>query len=147
MNTKPILILEDNDIDYDTISVTLRQQGFVNPLFRATDGEGCLELLQRSVAANMQVEASIVLLDLNTPGLDGRDVLAELRSHPSMARLPVVILTSSANPSDIEYCYQAGANAFHRKPLDIVDFRGLVREIATYWLNCAVLPGDRGMRM
>ena len=114
---------------------------------RATDGESCLELLQRSLATNSEIEASMVLLDLSTPGLDGRDVLAEMRSDPSMAGLPVVILTSSANPSDIAYCYQKGANAFHRKPLDVVDFRGLVREIATYWLTSAVLPSIRGMRM
>jgi CheY-like chemotaxis protein len=140
MRGKPILIVEDNDLDFEAINESLRAAGFRNELHRALHGEACLEMLHGT--GEKHVEPAIVLLDLNTPGIDGRTVLAEMRADERFKSIPVVVLTSSANPRDIEYCYKTGANAYHVKPLEVPLFDEVVRDLAVYWLEEVVLPGS-----
>lgn len=79
-------------------------------------------------------------MDLNTPGDDGREALREIRSDASLAALPLVVLTASANPRDLQYCYREGANAYHVKPVDHAAHLRVLQQIFAYWLGSVVLP-------
>lgn len=133
-----ILVLEDSDEDFDTIKEAVRHAKLAIELKRVTTGDACLELLR--VSKSRALRPDIVLLDLNTPGLDGRDTLCEIRADARLAPLPLVVLSSSANPRDIDACYRAGANTYHVKPTRYADCRDLVVKILEYWLVHAVLP-------
>jgi chemotaxis family two-component system response regulator Rcp1 len=82
----------------------------------------------------------LVVLDLNLPGKDGREVLSDLKTDPALARIPVVIFTSSEASSDISRCYELGANCYLRKPGNLPDFVAVVQSMADFWLGFAILP-------
>jgi CheY-like chemotaxis protein len=86
----------------------------------------------------------LVLLDLNLPRKDGREALAEIRAHPDLRRLPVVVLTTSAAPNDIERCYELGANSFITKPSSFEELVALARLIDKYWFGVVGLPRAEG---
>lgn len=135
---KPLVILEDSDEDFAAIYDALQRAEVTNPILRLSDGELCLELLL--APTKRRLDPCLLLLDLNLPGMDGRSVLVELKEHATLCMLPVVIFTTSANPSDVTACYRAGANSYHIKPLDVPTFRQVIYDIARYWLNEAILP-------
>lgn len=81
-----------------------------------------------------------ILLDLNLPGTDGREVLSIIKTTAALKSIPVVILSTSANPKDIAACYQAGANSYLLKPMRIDDLRKLLRIFLAYWFEIAILP-------
>ncbi len=140
MNGPPILVVEDSDDDFETVEHAIRAAGLQNPLHRATSGGMGLELLRGQVGTPLR--PAFVLLDLNTPGVDGREALREIRADARLRSLPVVVLTTSANPRDIDDCYRAGANAFHVKPVAHGDHLQVVQAVFTYWLGEPKLPGD-----
>jgi CheY-like chemotaxis protein len=84
--------------------------------------------------------ALLVLLDLNTPGDDGRDVLRDIRSDNVLVTLPVVVLSASANARDLQFCYANGANAYHVKPVDHALHLKVLQDVFAYWLGSVVLP-------
>lgn len=134
---KPLVILEDSDEDYAAIYDALQRAQVTNPILRLSDGELCLELL---LAPNKRrLEPCLLLLDLNLPGMDGRTVLTEIKAQAALKTFPVVIFTTSANPSDVSACYRAGANSYHIKPLDVPAFRQTISTIAHYWLTEVIL--------
>ena len=128
---RTILIIEDSDEDFETIERIVRQTGLAR-ILRATNGEGGLRLL-RDEMKNHCIE--LILLDLNMPGLDGRDTLHEIKTDENLRLVPVVVFTTSSNPRDIQSCYCNGANSYHLKPLDLHDFEAVVETIVDYWLN------------
>jgi CheY-like chemotaxis protein len=83
---------------------------------------------------------SLILLDLNTPQGDGRDALRAIRQNERLRALPLVVLSTSSNPRDVEYCYAAGANAYHTKPVSYPEHLRTLRSIFDYWLTGVVLP-------
>lgn len=141
---RPVLVVEDSDEDFDTLCEAVERSGLVYPLCRATTGEGCLTLLRgEGVAA---IRPALVLMDLNTPGTDGREVLAAIKADPALRDLPVVVVTTSANPKDLAFCYHAGANAYHVKPVRYGDHLQVLRDVLGYWLGCVALPDGEGTR-
>jgi CheY-like chemotaxis protein len=132
-------VVEDSDEDYDTIVDALQWSRVTATLIRVKTGDQCLAALR---ADNPHLWPSFVLLDLNIPGLDGREVLSEIRRDVQLRKLPVIILSSSANPKDLAYCYHRGANAYHVKPVRYNDHLDLLAKIFTYWLSFALLPED-----
>jgi CheY-like chemotaxis protein len=130
----PLFILEDSDEDFDTILEAAVVAGLTNDIRRATTGEGCLVLLRAA-----RIASAVVLLDLSTPGLDGRETLLEIRRDPVLRDVPVVVLTTSSNPRDIAFCYRAGANAYHVKPVRYEDHVRVLLELLRYWLKTVVL--------
>jgi CheY-like chemotaxis protein len=138
----PVFVLEDSDEDFDTVQEAWRAAGLTNAIHRAKTGDHFLALLRAS-----PTRPALVLLDLNTPGLDGRETLREIKSDPSLHDLPVVVLTTSANPRDLVFCYGVGANAYHVKPVRYADHLAVLRTLLGYWLGSVALPGyDRGAR-
>ena len=137
-----VLVLEDSDEDFDTLLEAAKRAELSNPLHRATTGDDCLALLRGEAGAGLR--PGIVLLDLNTPGTDGREALVAIRTNPSLRSVPVVVLSTSANPRDVSYCYEQGANAYHVKPVRYDEHLGLLNKVFAYWLRDALLPGASG---
>lgn len=138
-----VLVVEDSDEDFDTVVEALGKMSLRNPVRRASTGDHCLELLRGSDGAT-RLRPALVVLDLNTPGLDGRDALAEIRADPSTLQLPVVVLSTSASARDAAQCYERGANAYHIKPTRYADHLQLVQDLLGYWLGQVVLPTPEG---
>jgi CheY-like chemotaxis protein len=137
-----IIILEDSDEDFDTVVQAVRKAGIVAEVRRTTTGSGCLDLL-RGLSA---LRPAMVLMDLNTPGTDGREALATIKGDDALKRFPVVVFSTSSDPRDLAFCYAAGANAYHVKPVRYPDHLQLVVELLTYWLERVVLPDPGGTK-
>ena len=104
------------------------------------DGEQALAFLRREGAYAEAPRPKLVLLDLNLPRKDGREVLEELKSDSTLSRIPVIVLTTSAAESDILHSYDLQANCFITKPLDLDEYFSVVRSIEDFWLTTARLP-------
>jgi CheY-like chemotaxis protein len=149
----PILVVEDNDEDFDVLRLLLVSIGVRNPLKRcATSGDALAAFarigLGRPGGAPMPGGAradrlpSLVLLDLNLPGIDGRELLQRFRADPGLRGVPVVVFSTSANPRDVRFCYEAGANAYMVKPVDLDRPERMLRATVEFWLNAAVVPAE-----
>jgi CheY-like chemotaxis protein len=132
-----VVIVEDSDEDFDTASEAIQRAGMNIELQRFTTGDGCIEWFARQPDAGMP---PLVLLDLNIPGRDGRDVLQAIRDRPALRSLPVVIVTTSANPRDVRWCFERGANAYHVKPMPYAEHRRGLEQLFFYWLRLVQLP-------
>ncbi|MDD3762642.1 MAG: response regulator [Nevskiales bacterium] len=136
-----ILLVEDNPADVRLTEEMLRMAGFPHRLQVARDGEQALQMMRREAGyANLPVP-DLVLLDLNLPRIDGREVLRQIKQDTVLRRTPVLILTTSQAEGDIKACYDAHANCYLTKPVDIVDFGRLIELIRDFWLGVVRLPG------
>jgi CheY-like chemotaxis protein len=143
----PILIVEDSPEDYETTVRGLQRAGLANPIFHCEDGEDALDFLHRRGAYTDAASAprpGIILLDLNLPGTDGREVLAEIKNDPGLRTIPVVVLTTSTDEIDIQRCYQAGANSYVHKPVGLEGFMMALQRLKDYWFEVVVFPKDSG---
>ena len=136
-----VLVVEDNDEDYETVAEAARRAEIPNLLRRVTSGGECLRLLQQSVQ-HRSVLPALVLLDLNTPGDDGRDALRQIKACEQLRAIPTVVLSTSSNPRDVDFCYAQHANAYHAKPVSHLAHLQTVQDIFSYWLGCALLPTE-----
>lgn len=134
----PVLVVEDSDDDFDTVQMLVREAFRDNTLQRASTGDDCLLLLRG--AGDDPVRPAFILMDLNIPGLDGREALKDIKKDPRLRSVPVVVFTSSSNPVDLAYCYEFGANAYHVKPLRYEDHLKTLREVFEYWLESVDRP-------
>jgi len=134
------LLVEDSDEDADTVAEAFRRSGIAGQLQRVTNGEECLVLLRRATTH----QPALVLMDLNTPGLDGRDALREIKEDAKLRFIPVVVTSASANPRDLEFCYSAGANAYHVKPVSHPHHLDAMTQLLQYWLGAVTLPAYQG---
>lgn len=132
----PVVIVEDSDEDYETIQEALRRAGLAADLRRVTTGGDCLDLLRGGAG----LRPALMLIDLNTPGTDGREALGVIKTDAELRNCPVVVFSTSANPKDVAFCYRAGANAYHVKPVRYTDHLRVVIDVLSYWLACVVLP-------
>jgi CheY-like chemotaxis protein len=130
MTDKLILLVEDNPDDEKLTLRALKKNNIANPVKVARDGQEALDFLFDPA----QELPAVVLLDLRLPKVGGLDVLKRLRADPVRKFLPVVILTSSAEQSDIVHGYSIGANSYIRKPVDFQQFSAAVRQLGMYWL-------------
>ncbi len=128
---KQILLVEDNPDDAELTRIAFADSGGDYRLRVVGDGAEAVAYLQRCPPAELP---ALVLLDLNLPKLDGREVLQAIRAHPATSKLPVVVLTTSAEPFDVDQVYALGANSYIQKPVDFERFVEVVRQIGLYWL-------------
>lgn len=140
--TRPaeILLVEDNPSDIYLTEVALEEARLESRLHVVEDGETALAFLRRQADYARAPRPEIVLLDLNLPGMDGRQVLAEIKSDQSLRAIPVIVLTTSTAPSDVARCYDLHANCFISKPVDFDQFENVVRTIESFWLRFVTLP-------
>ena len=121
----------------------LRNSGLANPIVHVTTGEAALDYLYRRgkyTDEAYQGQPSVVLLDLNLPGIDGAEVLESIRADANLQLLPVIMLTTSDSPEDVERVYRAGASSYVRKPVDLDRFMEAIRRLREYWFEVVVLP-------
>ena len=138
-----ILLVEDSDEDYMAFTRALRDTAVTVSLPRCTRGEEALDYLYRRGRFAEPTNAprpALVLLDLNLPGLDGRELLTMIKEDEHLKSIPVVIVTTSHNPRDVEWCYQHGANSYQVKAIGYEQFRSAMRLLVEYWLTVCVLP-------
>lgn len=142
LSSRPVLVVEDSDDDFETIREAALRAGVTNPLMRFTSGDQFLGQLARREFR--QDFPALVLMDLNLPGTDGRQTLAELRRDPRWRPVPVLVLTTSRNERDVVFCYKTGANVYHVKPVSYLDHLDLVSTALNYWLKRVTLPECEG---
>jgi CheY-like chemotaxis protein len=131
---RPIMMVEDNPMDVDLTLQAFQEQGLSNPFIVCRDGEEALNFINaHNSAGNPQIPL-IMLLDLRLPKVDGIEVLRQARQDPVWKQVPVIILTTSQQDTDIESAYQMGANSYIVKPVDFVKFADVVKRIRIYWL-------------
>ncbi len=135
-----ILLVEDNPGDADLARETLTTSKMKNNLHVVSDGEKAMEFLRKQGPYASAPRPDIILLDLNLPRKDGREVLAEIKQDEDLKRIPVVILTSSSAEEDILKSYNLHANCYVTKPLDFAQFTKVVHSIEDFWLTIVKLP-------
>ena len=146
MTTGPqqaILLVEDSPEEYEATVRALKRAGLANPVYRCEDGDEALDFLFRRgayVEPTAAPRPGIILLDLNLPGTDGREVLAEIKADESLQLIPVIVLTTSTDERDIELCYRYGANSYVKKPVDLQGFLQAIQRLRDYWFEVVILP-------
>ena len=137
-----ILLVEDNPADVRLTQEAFREGKILNNLFVARDGVEALDFLRRRGRFTGAVRPDLILLDLNLPRKDGREVLAEIKTDPVLMRIPVVVLTTSRAETDIVKTYNLHANCYVVKPVDLEQFCEVIKAIDNFWLTAVTLPGD-----
>jgi CheY-like chemotaxis protein len=135
-----ILLVEDNPADVRLTVEILKETKVRNTLTVAADGVEALDLLRRNGRYTHATRPDLILLDLNLPRKDGRQVLAEIKADPVLRLIPVVILTSSKAEEDIAKSYSLYANCYVTKPVDLEQFVKVVKSIEDFWLTIVKLP-------
>ena len=135
-----LMLVEDNPGDVDLTLEALRDARVRNRISVAHDGLDALARLTRQPPHEEHPRPDLILLDLNLPRMDGRELLARIRANESLANIPVVILTSSAAERDIVRTYALHANCYVTKPIDLDQFIEVVRSIQYFWLTVVRLP-------
>jgi two-component system, chemotaxis family, response regulator Rcp1 len=135
-----ILLVEDNAGDVRLTREALKEGRIRNRLHVVNDGENALRFLRKQAEYAEVPRPDLILLDLNLPRLDGREVLAEIKNDPLLKQIPVVVLTSSRAEKDLLSAYDQHANCFITKPVGFEDFMDVVRSIESFWLTIVILP-------
>jgi CheY-like chemotaxis protein len=137
MDSKLILLIEDNVDDERLTLRALRKNNIMNEVVVACDGQEAVDYLFGTGSfsgRDMSVMPAVVILDLKLPRVSGLDVLRRIRQDPSTQHIPVVVLTASEDEKQIEESYSLGANSFIQKPTDSAEFSEMVLQLAMYWL-------------
>ena len=137
-----ILLVEDNAADVRLTEEALREGKVRNNLHVARDGMEALEFLKRQGKHAKATRPDLILLDLNLPRRDGREVLAEIKNDPELKMIPVVVLTTSSAEADILKSYKLHANCYITKPVDLEQFVSVVKSIDDFWLTVVRLPSE-----
>ena len=140
-----LLLVEDSPEDRTATLRAFKQAGMINPIYSCVNGDDALDYLHHRGKYSDPVLAprpSVILLDLNMPGTDGREVLLEIKQNEHLKTIPVIVLTTSSDARDIDSCYQAGANSYVTKPVDLPGFMSAVKQLKDWWFEVVVLPRD-----
>lgn len=141
-NIRPIeiLLVEDNPGDVRLTREALKEGKVLNKLNVVKDGVEAMEFLRKRGKFTIESRPDLILLDLNLPKKDGREVLAEVKGDPNLKRIPVVILTTSKSEQDIIKTYDLHANCYITKPVDLNQFMNVIQSIEEFWLTIVNLP-------
>lgn len=142
MNSKilEILLIEDNAGDVRLLQEALKESSSPNHLHAVSDGVEGLAFLKKQGKWTSAPRPDLIILDLNLPRKDGREVLSELKEDPDLKRIPVVVLTTSKAPEDILKTYNFHANCYITKPVDLDEFYRVVKSIEDFWFKTVILP-------
>jgi CheY-like chemotaxis protein len=135
---RTILSVEDSDVDFFSLCAALEGLGVANPVVRCADSRVARAMLETDEGCAKAREAAIILLDLNMPGVDGRELLSLFRKR--VRDKPIVVLTTSTSPSDIDFCAKAGADDYVVKPLEFDRWQEAIGEVMERWLSGASPP-------
>jgi CheY-like chemotaxis protein len=138
-----ILLVEDDPGDVRLTREALKEGKVRNTLTVARDGIEALQILRREGPHAQAVRPDVILLDLNLPRMDGREVLKAIKSDAKLRLIPVVVLTTSSADEDVLRSYDLQANCYVTKPLDLDQFMNVVKTISEFWLEVVRLPPDQ----
>jgi CheY-like chemotaxis protein len=131
-----LLVIEDSNEDFEALSRIIDQVSQVSlDLHRCIDGDEALDWLNQT-----PLNPDLIILDLNLPGTDGREILVTIKQTQKLRSIPIVVLSTSSNPKDIEACYQSGVNSYMVKPMNINELKDSLRVMLDYWFKAMVLP-------
>ncbi|TLP48699.1 MULTISPECIES: response regulator [Cohaesibacter] len=141
---QPVLIVEDSDDDFEATSRAFLRTGSVkHPILRCSSGREALDFLKYGAVGeedDLEILPGLILLDLNMPGMDGREILQIIKSDEDLKSIPVVVLTTSNNYLDVRDCYEKGANSYVTKPIELEGFVNTIASIKKFWLEVSALP-------
>lgn len=140
---RSLLIVEDSDEDFTALKRVIDKAQITNPVYRCEDGEEALDFLFHEGEYQNETLAprpALIILDLNLPGTDGREVLAQLKQDQNFKAIPVVIFSTSSNPKDIDSCYGCGISGYLVKPMSVERLNQLVTTFLDYWFKAVELP-------
>lgn len=142
MKVQPIniLLVEDNEGDIFLMTEVLSEAGIINTIENARDGAQAIKLLEDRVADNSKNLPDLILLDINLPKKNGHEVLASVKSNPSLKKIPIIVLTTSSSELDILKAYDLQANCYLIKPTEIGGFLQVIEAIERFWLSSVTLP-------
>jgi CheY-like chemotaxis protein len=141
--TLPLLVVEDSDEDFEAFYRGWRKLTATNPIHRCSNGDEALDFLHQTgkyTSSHPLLRPGLIILDLNLPGTDGREVLTQIKQDKNLRSIPVVVFTTSSNPKDLEICYQQGANSYIIKPIDVTKLMNIINILVEYWLQVNSLP-------
>ena len=147
--SSPILLVEDSPEDCEATMRAIHKSELPNPIVHCASGDLALDYLhRRGIYADPLISPrpSLILLDLNLPGTDGRQVLEEVKAIPSLRPIPVIVFTTSADRRDIEACYRAGANSYIQKPVDLTSLLQAIQRIKDFWFDMVIVPNVEELR-
>lgn len=139
----PLLVVEDSDEDFEVLQILMEEMNVSQPIYRCKTGDKALDLLYDKTSSSSQsspIRPAVILLDLNLPGIDGREVLEQLKQDEAFRTIPVIVFTTSEDPKDIKFCYQKGANGYFIKPVSPEKLERHVQAFVSYWLEVNTLP-------
>jgi chemotaxis family two-component system response regulator Rcp1 len=139
-----ILLIEDHPPDAELTREMLEAGRFKVEVSVADDGVEAMDFLNRVAPWADAARPDLILLDLNLPRKDGRQVLAIIKTDDTLRRIPVIILSSSESQKDITSCYELGANCYIKKPVDLAAYRTVLNTLEAFWLEAAALPRGGG---
>lgn len=139
-----ILLVEDSPADIELTREALLESKLHNNLYVVTDGEAAMAFLRREPPHESVPRPDLILLDLNLPKKNGREVLAEIKCDPSLSMIPIVIMTVSRDERDILESYRLHANCYIRKPVRFREFIEIVKSIEDFWFSIVTLPPNAG---
>jgi CheY-like chemotaxis protein len=142
MNHKPIeiLLIEDNPADIRLTKEAFREARIQNNIHVVQDGDGAIAFVHQDEPYQDAPRPDLILLDLNLPKKDGREVLEEIKADPQIHQIPVVILTTSNDEEDVLRSYNLHANAYLVKPIDVMRFIKMIQSLESFWLSFVRLP-------
>jgi CheY-like chemotaxis protein len=135
-----ILLVEDNLGDIRLMQEVLSENGINDNLHIVRDGIEAMAFLRREGGFYEVPRPSVILLDLNLPGKNGREVLAEIKTDEDLKRIPTIVFSTSQHEEDIHRCYDLHANCYITKPMDLRKFISVIESIKHFWLTVAELP-------
>jgi len=135
-----ILIAEDDADDRFLLKTAFEENGFTDTLYFVENGVEVLEYLHKQINSNTSSYPRFILLDLNMPKKDGREVLKELKQHPSLKKIPVVIFSTTNNEQEMKRCYELGANSYITKPNSFDSLLKTVAALRSYWMQTSSIP-------
>lgn len=141
-----VLLVEDNPGDVRLTKEALKEGKLLNQLTVVGDGVEALSFLRKEGMYADAPQPELILLDLNLPKKDGREVLAEIKADPNLRRIPVVVLTTSSSEEDILKIYDLHANCYITKPVDLEQFMGVVKSIEDFWVSVVKLPSHEAAK-
>jgi two-component system, chemotaxis family, response regulator Rcp1 len=141
-----VLLVEDNPGDVRLTKEALKEGKLLNQLTVVGDGVEALSFLRKEGIYADALQPELILLDLNLPKKDGREVLAEIKADPHLRRIPVVVLTTSSSEEDILKIYDLHANCYITKPVDLEQFMGVVKSIEDFWVSVVKLPSHEAAK-
>ena len=135
-----ILLVEDNPGDVLLIENALRNSSTNCNVYLAEDGDAAMGFLRQGGIYATSPRPQLILLDLNLPKKDGREVLVEIKADPTLKNIPVIVMTDSSYERDILRSYQQYANCYITKPADLIKYNQTIQSVTNFWLTCAKLP-------